>query len=339
MSTTIITNFRRFIKTVSKQIADCLQTHFLELETVGGENVSYSLVIESGGFSVKNNENITVDTFAFGEAVTSVNRFEPSILEGVFADDSSGSADKVSALLMAAGYGSVLSFYLTQQVLREYRYCLEDPEREGSLQEEFGEALGYISCRARVLCCLLSDSLVKCSKERGEIIEPLLRSVKLPCSFLYEGDSIKIAYSIPDLDSLLILDCLYCHQNGIHMNECENCGRFFIPTTRSDEKYCPYRDASGRECRKIGYENKLKTSPLDALYRKIYKTQNSRKNRNSQNVKDIEKLFRRWSAYAADLKRQCENGEISTEQFEKLASDPSWMKTKKSPGGKAEGAV
>lgn len=293
--------------------------------------MSYFFIIENGGFSVKNEDKITIGTFTFGEIVTSINRFEPSFLEIVLPGNSSESLcsfEKIVTLLMANGFNSVLSFYLAQQVIKEYHCCADDPERDNPFLDDLREALGFISCRAKVLCCLLSDSLVKCSKERGEIIAPLLKSVKLSCLFLYEHDRIKIAYSIPDLDSLLILDCLYCQQNDIRVNECENCGRFFLPTTRSDEKYCPYRDASGHECRKIGYENKLKTSPLDALYRKIYKTQNSRKNRNAYNVKNVETLFRRWSSYAADLKRQCESGEITIEQFEKLASDSSWLKSK-----------
>ncbi len=36
------------------------------------------------------------------------------------------------------------------------------------------------------------------------------------------------------------------------VNRCENCGRFFAPVSRTDEKYCGYPQDGGETCRKIG---------------------------------------------------------------------------------------
>lgn len=334
MSTAIITNFGLEIKTVSEQIADCLQMRFLIIQTVGGVVVAFSFVIESNGFSVKNAEDITVGALAFGESLTAINRFDLPILDDLLCDYvspiSSDTDDKISKFLVANGYNSTLSFYLSQQILKECQDCINDSISDSEcLQGELREAVKRPFYRARILCGILSDFFVNDKSKREELIAPLLNHIKIPCSFFYGNGEIKISYLIPDLDSLLILDCLYCNQHNIHMNECKNCGKFFIPTTRSDEKYCPYKDERGHECRKIGYENKLKTSPLDALYRKIYKTQNSRKNRNRQNVKDVETLFRKWSVYAADLKHKCEDGKITIKEFEMLASDSSWLNVRK----------
>ncbi len=292
--------------------------------------MSFSVIIEKDGFSARDETGTTIDTLRFGEVITRVGRFDPASLCVVY-DDPVTLTDQVFAGLHSAGFGTLLSRLISEQAPAAYRSCIEDPEKDAPLPELICEELGFVAIRARVLCCLLSDELLNCAKSRREIIEPLLGSVKLSCSFLYEGEDIKIAYSISDLSSLLILDTLYCNQNGIRLNKCENCGHFFLPTTRSDEKYCPFRDADSRECRKVGYENKVKASELGALYRKIYKTQNSRKNRNLHNVKDADHRFSRWVKYACDLKVQCERGKISLDEFEALASDPFWLKTK-NPG-------
>lgn len=292
--------------------------------------MALSVIIEKNGFSVRNEVGTTIDTLRFGEVITRVERFDPAAL-GVIYDDPAMLTGQVFAGLHSAGFGTLLSRLISEQAPAAYHSCIEAPERDAPLSELICEELSCVAIRTRVLCCMISDELFNSAKSRHEIIETLLGSVKLSCSFLYEGENIKIAYSISDLNSLLILDTLYCNQNGVHLNECENCGHFFLPTTRSDEKYCPFRDANGRECRKVGYENKVKASELGALYRKIYKTQNSRKNRNLHNVKDADRRFSRWVKYACDLKSQCERGEISLDEFETLASDPFWLKTK-NPG-------
>ena len=36
------------------------------------------------------------------------------------------------------------------------------------------------------------------------------------------------------------------------LNRCENCGKFFVPRSRADEKYCGYSQKGGESCRKIG---------------------------------------------------------------------------------------
>lgn len=292
--------------------------------------MSFSVIIEKDGFSARDEFGITIDTLRFGEAITRVDRFDPATLSVVYADPAT-LTEQVFAELHSTGFGTLLSRLISEQAPVAYHSCTKDPESDAPLSELICEELGCIAFRSRVLCCLLSDEILNCAKSRRETIEPLLGSVKPSCSFLYEGENIKIAYSISDLSSLLILDTLYCNQNGIRLNRCENCGHFFLPTTRSDEKYCPFRDADGRECRKVGYENKVKTSELGALYRKIYKTQNSRKNRNLHNVKDADRRFSHWVKYACDLKVQCERGELSLDEFEALASDPFWLKTK-NPG-------
>ena len=56
---------------------------------------------------------------------------------------------------------------------------------------------------------------------------------------MFEGDAAEVAIGM-----LKILE--------LPINRCENCGRFFAPKSRTDEKYCDYETGGAESCRKIG---------------------------------------------------------------------------------------
>ncbi len=299
--------------------------------------MEYSVVIEDSGFTVRDREKKVIENIAFGEVMTQVNRFKPSlVISDDFdisyfwkksQDDPAALTFEIESKMPNEEFGALVIHLIALKAVAALSSCQSDNDSiDVPTLFAYSEELALISSHAHILCTLLSDVIINCDKSRKEVIDVLLNTVNASCSFMCEANNIKIAFSVSSLDSLLILDCLYCHQNDIRLNQCENCGRFFIPTTRSDEKYCPFRDDDGHECRKIGYENKIRTIPLDALYRKIYKTQNSRKNRNLKNKKDADSRFSRWVKYACDMKLRCEHEEISLDEFEKLISSNSWLK-------------
>ncbi len=111
------------------------------------------------------------------------------------------------------------------------------------------------------------------------------------------------------------------------LSKCENCGKYFFPRKRSDEKYCDRVTKNGKTCKQIGYsESKLKTDSIKSLYRKIYKTQNARKQRNKENIIDIDKKFLTWHNYAKKQLELCKNSKISVEELKNNISSSDWLR-------------
>ena len=106
---------------------------------------------------------------------------------------------------------------------------------------------------------------------------------------------------------------------------CENCGRYFTPSARSDEIYCNNITQNGRTCKQIGYENKVESNEVLKTYRTIYKTQNARKQRN-KHISDIDNRFKCWAQFAVSEKDRCLAGEISVEQMKRMISSDSWLR-------------
>lgn len=114
------------------------------------------------------------------------------------------------------------------------------------------------------------------------------------------------------------------------IKECENCGRFFIPSSRSDEKYCDHIFKNGKTCKQLGYEIKLNSDDVLKEYRKIYKTQNARKQRaiksNPASKTVYENRFGKWSENAKNILLQCQSGKITIQEMSIALSDKKWTK-------------
>lgn len=119
--------------------------------------------------------------------------------------------------------------------------------------------------------------------------------------------------------------------NNTRFNICENCGKLFIPTSRSDEKYCNYSKKGEKSCREKGYLNKLNSDIILSTYRKIYKTQNARKIRHQQGKspdykKQLDNRFIKWAEFAKNVLKSCQLGEISLESMESKIKTDEWLK-------------
>lgn len=136
------------------------------------------------------------------------------------------------------------------------------------------------------------------------------------------------SYSIESLDGKIvecfkvsnILDfCLIvisrAYTYNINILECENCGDFFLPKTRNDEKYCDKIHENGRTCKDMGYENKIKSDEIMSEYRRVYKIQNAKKRRRAKKDPNAEAGFKRWVNKATDLREMARSGDISVEEF------------------------
>ena len=81
-------------------------------------------------------------------------------------------------------------------------------------------------------------------------------------------------------------------------------------------KYVNINVKNNKTCKELAYEIKLEKDEISNIYRKNYKTQNAKEQRNLH-IKNIENRFKRWCINVKAQKENCENGNISIEEFKK----------------------
>ena len=122
----------------------------------------------------------------------------------------------------------------------------------------------------------------------GEISNGLLTMLKSITNIQVRIDfskttSYNFLYETRDIYSLLAIDIKMIKDKSIIIKKCANCGKYFIPSNRSDEIYCDNVFRSGKTCKQVGYEEKEKKDPFKSLYTKARKTQHARIHRNIEN--------------------------------------------------------
>lgn len=127
-----------------------------------------------------------------------------------------------------------------------------------------------------------------------------------------------------DMISIVNLAVLSILKDGAIVRKCRNCGDYFIPASRSDEIYCDKLLPNGKTCKTVGYDERVKGDSILREYRKIYKTQNARKQRNSHK-KDISEKFKNWVMFAKTKVRECQTGKINIEEMIAIISSDTWM--------------
>lgn len=153
------------------------------------------------------------------------------------------------------------------------------------------------------------------------MIKNLFSEVSVTIRYRKNGND---EYIFKDLFSLIGFEIRQIIGRKNEIKICANCGRFFIPANRSDEKYCDFLFHNFKTCKQVAFSERLGKDEALKAYRKIYKTQNARKQRNAHRIK-IAKYFELWSKYAKVRLRQCQDGKISLEQMINDISGDSWM--------------
>lgn len=122
------------------------------------------------------------------------------------------------------------------------------------------------------------------------------------------------------------LDAVGLFKSNIVIKKCENCGKFFIPTSRNDEKYCDNIFRNNKTCKELGYYEKVINNDVLKTYRTIYKTQNARKQRNKDNIPDVDYRFKQWVEFAKKELEKCKKAIITVEEFKNNISKDSWLR-------------
>lgn len=134
-------------------------------------------------------------------------------------------------------------------------------------------------------------------------------------------------YSISSAVSVIDFELITMIKEKTVVKLCQNCNRFFVPHSRSDEIYCNHINETGRSCKEVGFENKMKKDEAFKAYRTIYKTQNARKQRNSH-LPDIEVRFADWALYARKEMEKCRAEKISLEEMKSRIAKSDWLSRK-----------
>lgn len=143
----------------------------------------------------------------------------------------------------------------------------------------------------------------------------------------YCGDTFTYldSLSFENFLSIVNMAALSILKNEVVIHKCRNCGDYFIPASRSDELYCNKILENGKTCKTIGYDERVKGDNILREYRKIYKTQNARKQRNAH-IPGISERFDTWRLFAKQCLRACQAGELTLDELRVEISGDKWVK-------------
>ena len=101
------------------------------------------------------------------------------------------------------------------------------------------------------------------------------------------------------------------------IKKCQNCGMYFIPSSRLDEIYCDYPKPNGKTCRDKGafqaYNERLKQNKALAEYRRLYQLKSMAVGRNKDN-KQMKKDFEKWKKEAKDRVNKLKHGVLTEDE-------------------------
>ena len=101
------------------------------------------------------------------------------------------------------------------------------------------------------------------------------------------------------------------------IKKCQNCGMYFIPSSRLDEIYCDYPKPDGKTCRDKGafqaYNERLKQNKALAEYRRLYQLKSMAVGRNKDN-KQMKKDFEKWKKDAKDRVNKLKQGVLTEDE-------------------------
>ena len=123
-------------------------------------------------------------------------------------------------------------------------------------------------------------------------------------------------YSFSSYESFALFTIFKALSLNIRFNKCKNCGKYFVPTSKSNEIYCTRIYRNNKTCRDIGYENSVKADDIAKAYRNAYKTQNAKKQRN-KNIEDINEMFYKWATEAKEMYELCKDDKIQLKELKK----------------------
>lgn len=126
-----------------------------------------------------------------------------------------------------------------------------------------------------------------------------------------------LQYQIQEIQQELTFSVNYIYNIEEKEKLCQNCGMYFIPSSRLDEIYCDYPKANGKTCREQGavqaYNERLKQNKVFAEYRRLYQLKSMAVGRNKDN-KQMKKDFDKWKKDAKDRVNKLKHGLLTEDE-------------------------
>ena len=98
------------------------------------------------------------------------------------------------------------------------------------------------------------------------------------------------------------------------IKKCQNCGMYFIPTSKVDEIYCDYPKENSKSCRDLGafqsYTERLKNNKAMGEYRRTYQ-QKFMQVRKYKDNKKLAKEFETWKKKAKEKINDMKKGKLT----------------------------
>ena len=100
---------------------------------------------------------------------------------------------------------------------------------------------------------------------------------------------------------------------NLPIKQCQNCGKYFIPSSRQDEIYCEFPDEKGKTCKEKGaiqtYKKNLESIPALLEYRRSYQKKIMIVSRNRED-KELKKEFDKWKKEAQEKIKLFKQGKL-----------------------------
>ena len=98
------------------------------------------------------------------------------------------------------------------------------------------------------------------------------------------------------------------------IKKCQNCGMYFIPTSKVDEIYCDYPKENSKTCRELGafqsYTERLKQNKAMGEYRRTYQQKFMQLRKDKENKK-LAKDFETWKKQAKEKINDMKKGKLT----------------------------
>lgn len=157
-------------------------------------------------------------------------------------------------------------------------------------------------------------------KENKIIIEEDLEKIRKS-----NNKELVTSYDITSLKDFCCVNIKYFMDNNIKIHKCNNCGKYFKPTNRSDEVYCnnPSPQNPNKTCKEYGakktYRDEIKSTPIKYEHNKTSQFFRMRINRTStDNIKEKEMYQKKFNTYKENYqkkKEQYKSGKLKEKDF------------------------
>lgn len=185
------------------------------------------------------------------------------------------------------------------------------------LFENYDASVAYLiefilNNNSELLYKILGDELSKI----GTIECKIISDIKIDNDLLMPLE----VYTFKSYNDFVLFTIFKASSSNIQFNKCKNCGKYFVPTSKSNEIYCTRTFRNNKTCRDIGYDNSVQADEVSKTYRNAYKTQNAKKQRN-KDIPNIDEQFSNWVSQAKEMYKLCKENKIKLKEFSKWLKD------------------